>query len=146
MKSLSRVRHFATPWTAAYQAPPSMGFSRQEYWSGVPLPSPLFQATPSLSIFQSGCTILHFHQHCVSLHPQHTCLFFIIDILVVLFLKNYLLAHAVSSLLLDAFSPVMASRGYSSLWCEGFSLWWLLLLRSIDSRQHTCSAVVACRL
>ena len=31
----------ATPWTAAYQAPPSMGFSRQEYWSGVPLPSPL---------------------------------------------------------------------------------------------------------
>ena len=40
MKSLSRVRLFATPWTAAYQAPPSMGFSRQEYWSGVPLPSP----------------------------------------------------------------------------------------------------------
>ena len=39
MKSLSRVRLFATPWTAAYQAPPSMGFSRQEYWSGVPLPS-----------------------------------------------------------------------------------------------------------
>ena len=32
---------FATPWTAAYQAPPSMGFSRQEYWSGVPLPSPM---------------------------------------------------------------------------------------------------------
>ena len=39
-KSLSHVRLFATPWTAAYQAPPSMGFSRQEYWSGVPLPSP----------------------------------------------------------------------------------------------------------
>ena len=38
-KSLSRVELFATPWTAAYQAPPSMGFSRQEYWSGVPLPS-----------------------------------------------------------------------------------------------------------
>ena len=38
-KSLSRVRLLATPWTAAYQAPPSMGFSRQEYWSGVPLPS-----------------------------------------------------------------------------------------------------------
>ena len=32
----------ATPWTAAYQAPPSMGFSRQKYWSGVPLPSPCF--------------------------------------------------------------------------------------------------------
>ena len=41
-KSLSRVQLFATPWTAAYQAPPSMGFSRQEYWSGVPLPSPDF--------------------------------------------------------------------------------------------------------
>ena len=40
MKSLSPVRLFATPWTAAYQAPLSMGFSRQEYWSGVPLPSP----------------------------------------------------------------------------------------------------------
>ena len=39
-KSLSHVRLFATPWTAAYQAPLSMGFSRQEYWSGVPLPSP----------------------------------------------------------------------------------------------------------
>ena len=40
MKLLSRVRLFETPWTAAYQVPPSMGFSRQEYWSGVPLPSP----------------------------------------------------------------------------------------------------------
>ena len=40
VKSLSRVRLLATTWTATYQAPPSMGFSRQEYWSGVPLPSP----------------------------------------------------------------------------------------------------------
>ena len=39
VKSPSRVRLLATPWTAAYQAPPSTGFSRQEYWSGVPLPS-----------------------------------------------------------------------------------------------------------
>ena len=39
VKSLSRVRLLVTPWTAAHQAPPSMGFSRQEYWSGVPLPS-----------------------------------------------------------------------------------------------------------
>ena len=38
--SLSRVRLLANPWTAAHQAPPSKGFSRQEYWSGVPLPSP----------------------------------------------------------------------------------------------------------
>ena len=40
VKSLSRARLLATPWTAAYQAPPSMGFSRQEDWSGVLLPSP----------------------------------------------------------------------------------------------------------
>ena len=40
MKLLSRVRLFATPWTVALQAPPSMGFSRQEYWSGLPFPSP----------------------------------------------------------------------------------------------------------
>ena len=40
MKSLSRVRPFATPWTVAYQAPQSMEFSRQEYWSGLPFPSP----------------------------------------------------------------------------------------------------------
>ena len=40
MTLLSRVRLLETPWTAAHQAPPSMGFSRQEYWSGVPLPSP----------------------------------------------------------------------------------------------------------
>ena len=37
---LSHVRLFVTPWTVAYQAPPSMGFSRQEYWSGLPFPSP----------------------------------------------------------------------------------------------------------
>ena len=40
VKSLSRVRPFATPWTVAYQAPLSMGLSRQEYWSGLPFPSP----------------------------------------------------------------------------------------------------------
>ena len=40
VKSLSHARLLATPWTAAHQVPPSMGFSRQEYWSGVPFPSP----------------------------------------------------------------------------------------------------------
>ena len=39
MKLLSHVRLFATPWTVAHQAPPSLGFSRQEYWSGLPFPS-----------------------------------------------------------------------------------------------------------
>ena len=41
VKSLSRVRLFATSWTVANQAPPSMGFSRQEYWSGLTFPSPI---------------------------------------------------------------------------------------------------------
>ena len=40
LSSLSRVQLFVTPWTVANQAPPSMGFSRQEYWSGLPFPSP----------------------------------------------------------------------------------------------------------
>ena len=48
VKSLSRVRLLATPWTAAYQAPPSMGFSRQVYWSGVPLLSPFFNLTEGI--------------------------------------------------------------------------------------------------
>ena len=45
VKLLSRVRLLATPWTAAHQAPLSMGFSRQEYWSGLPLPSPAHSKT-----------------------------------------------------------------------------------------------------
>ena len=40
VKSLSRILLFVTPWTIAYEGPPSMGFSRQEYWSGLPFPSP----------------------------------------------------------------------------------------------------------
>ena len=52
VKSLSCVWPSATPWTAAYQAPPSMGFSRQEYWSGVPLLSP----TPHKSMANGGLT------------------------------------------------------------------------------------------
>ena len=40
VKSLSRVRLFVIPWTVTYQAPPSMGFSKQEYWKGLPFPSP----------------------------------------------------------------------------------------------------------
>ena len=56
VKSLSRVQLFSTPWTPACQAPPSMGFSRQECWSGLPSPSPVFfprsysQLSPSVSL------------------------------------------------------------------------------------------------
>ena len=48
LSHFSRVRLCATPWTAANQAPPPMGFSRQEYWSGVPSPSPVFLLRASL--------------------------------------------------------------------------------------------------
>ena len=57
VKSLSRVRLFKTPWTAAHQAPPSMGFSRQEYWSRVPLPWAYSRCNPN---------IIHF----VQMHPN----------------------------------------------------------------------------
>ena len=50
MTSLSHVRLFTTPWIAAYQAPPSMGFSRHEYWSGLPLPSPQNAAAAAKSL------------------------------------------------------------------------------------------------
>ena len=53
VKSLSRVWLFTSPWTAAYQAPPSMGFSRQEYWSGVPLPSPSSTISHLISLLHS---------------------------------------------------------------------------------------------
>ena len=50
VKSLSHVRLFATPWTAAHQALPSMGFSRQEYWSGVPLPFLNYMLIPIINL------------------------------------------------------------------------------------------------
>ena len=62
VKSLSLATLLATPWTAAYQAPPSMGFSRQEYWSGVPLPSPLLQSSQ-----------IHFPKALIQTHLLATC-------------------------------------------------------------------------
>ena len=57
-KSLSRIRPSATPWTAAYQAPPSIGFSRQEYWSGVPLPSLLSLVAATAAKSLQSCPTL----------------------------------------------------------------------------------------
>ena len=68
VKSLSCVQLFATPWSAAYQAPPSMGFSRQEYWSGVPLPSPFSHSVMSNSLWPSG--LLHTRLLCPSPSPR----------------------------------------------------------------------------
>jgi len=71
VKSLSRIRPSPSPWTAAYQAPPSMGFSRQEYWSGVPLPSRnvcihnikkemKWECIKDLALFTSYCFLKNF--------------------------------------------------------------------------------------
>ena len=57
VKSLSRVRLFATPWTVAYQASQSMGFSRQEYWSGLPFPSPMHKSESESEVAQSCATL-----------------------------------------------------------------------------------------
>ena len=62
VKSLSRVRLLATPWTAAHQAPPSMGFSRQESWSGLPLPSPLFHSK-DIYLFEIVSIIMIWDHH-----------------------------------------------------------------------------------
>ena len=58
VKLLSRARLLSTPWTAAYQAPPSMGFSRQVYWSGVPLPSPSKSTMKLKMLIAQSCSTL----------------------------------------------------------------------------------------
>ena len=57
VKSFSCVRLLVTPWTTAYQAGPSMGFSRQEHWSGVPLPSPVYNAGGLNTLLSEGCVL-----------------------------------------------------------------------------------------
>ena len=57
VKSLSHVRLFVTPWTVTHQAPPSMGFSRREYWSGLPFPTPGDLPNPGI---ESGSPSLQF--------------------------------------------------------------------------------------
>ena len=66
VKSLSHVWLVATPWTAAYQAPPSMGFSRQEYWSGVPLASPEMMIRSTLFLQ----TLFQEISHCLRTKPN----------------------------------------------------------------------------
>ena len=58
VKSLSCVWLLATPWTAAHQAPPSMGFSKQEYWSGVPSPSPIHSL-----LYLKEWAAIHYYHH-----------------------------------------------------------------------------------
>ena len=68
VKSLSRVRLLATSWTVAYQAPPSMGFSRQEYWSGLPLPSPSKSAATIISPVREIVVLTSFHRGALQAH------------------------------------------------------------------------------
>ena len=71
VKLLSRVQLLATPWTEAYQAPPSMGFSRQEYWSGLPLPSPRLELDTCKFLFHTSLFI----QSCL-FYNTSSCIFF----------------------------------------------------------------------
>ena len=88
LKSLSRVRLLVTPWTAAYQAPLSMGFSRQEYWSGVPSPSPTQKSSVqmnsahydsalnmffSLKLLNQKTTVPHSHKYKIKYFLQADC-------------------------------------------------------------------------
>ena len=74
VKSLSRIWLLLTPWTAAYQAPPSMGFSRQEYWSGVALPSPKFHYRLLQNIeYNSQCYTIS--PCCLSVLPIVVCIY-----------------------------------------------------------------------
>ena len=68
VKSLSHVRLLATSWTAAHQASPSMGFSRQEYWSGVSLPSPCNQVIASIK--NNGCKPEQKKENCRRVNHQ----------------------------------------------------------------------------
>ena len=72
VKSLSRFWLVATPWTAAYQAPPSMGFSRQEYWSGLPLPSPTEEPSGLQCIRWQRAGHAWSNLTCTYLHKIHT--------------------------------------------------------------------------
>ena len=73
VKSLSHVQLLLTPWTAAHQAPPSMGFSRQEYWSGVPLPSPKQWTLVLLNGISGICTRAKSLQSCPALCDPIDC-------------------------------------------------------------------------
>ena len=73
VKSLSHIGLFATPWTTAHQAPPSMGFSREEYWSGLPLPSPLYCTNgKEITITLANVPDVCYSAFCVSVSLRRT--------------------------------------------------------------------------
>ena len=135
-----------TTWTAAHQAPLSMGFPRQEYWNGLPFPSPYLTENTNSSVIWDWCygTLLF-----ISNDFQQSSSFFFIFLslsasdsflkFVDLCLWLFWVFLAVCRL------SLFVSGGSSALRCAGFSLLWLLLLQSMRSGRQN-SVVVACRL
>ena len=110
MKSLSCVRLLVTPWTSAYQAPPSMGFSRQEYWSEVPLPSLNKRIQLFVTPWTAACQ--------VSLSPtisQSLVRFMVIESVM---LSNHLILCCLLLLCLQSF-PASGSFPMSQLFASG---------------------------
>ena len=111
VKSFSRVRLFMTPWSAAHQAPPSMRFSRQEYWSGVPLPSPLFL----LGYLICGHVIVHsssYDSQCFFFFPWGLKLVFFFKRNQLLLFVYFWLYWLWSSLLYVGFLQLWKAGGY----------------------------------
>ena len=128
VKSLCRIRLLATAWTAAYQAPPSMGFSRQEYWSGVPLPSlsspaPQYKSISSLVLsLLYGPTLTSTHDY----RKNHNFDYkeFVSRVMSLLF--NMLSRFVISCYCLIRRSSLIRSSEYAYLilrymWCVSFS-------------------------
>ena len=134
VKSLSRVRLSATPWITAYQVPPSMGLSRQEYWSGVPLPSPIYTVTQSLS--------------CVQLcHPMNCkCQDYLSNTISLSFLKlisieslippNHLILRCPLLLLPSIFSSIRVFSNQSPLYIR-WPKYWNFSIRISPSRAYS---------
>ena len=131
VKSLSRVLLLATPWTAAYQAPPSMGFSRQEYWSGGAI-APKLEGDPFISPL-SGVSWRRHHRTFNSHKPAQ---------------QSYLPAPRPSPQLLD--SVVRAQQGTRQsqgplklLWLDSYKHRSSWTLRYIEPPPHVCTHLPA---
>ena len=138
---LSSVWLFSTPWAVACQAPLSMGYSRQEYWSGLPFPSPgdLPDPFPHPSLHINVCSF-DFSSEYLSgsllLNKiKNLCICMKVIILPPFESYLYLWLCWVFIAFVRAFSTC-GEWGYSLLWCTGFSLLWLLSLRNTGSRVY----------
>ena len=113
VKSLSRVRLFATPWTAAHQAPPSRRFSRQEYWSGLPLSSPVLDTIVVLRFFflnihtaLSSQLPVYSPKDCrrIPFSPQHLqlCCWRIFEMTILTGVRWYLIGHLICNFVISS--------------------------------------------